>query len=136
MKKMILCVFLFLFICSLGYSVSVDIKTKMLEKADFTAIKVGATYFLYKKGITVTEVGEDYTVWLKNLEREPFGPNWYSYDMVVKVSFPSAIVEKRALKQDRLHFELKVSEPLEYEDEGFLNHLAKHLKKTSERLRR
>ena len=136
MKKTAVFVLLLFVLISISSAVSIDLKTKLAEKLEFSAIKVGATYFLYKDGVTVSDVGEDYAVWLKNLKRTYNGGNWYYYEFIVKLSYPTAFLEKKAIMEEPVEFNFSVQEPLNYEDDGFLEHLSKHFSKVNQRIQK
>ena len=136
MKKKFTFVLLFILLFSFSFAVTVDLKTKLAEKLELSPIKVGAIYFLYKDGVTVSDFGEDYAVWLKDLKRTYNGGNWYYYELTVKISYPTAFLEKKTILEQRIEFNFSVSEPLDYEDDGFKEHLAKHFSKLNQRIQK
>ncbi len=137
MKRKILIILIILFFCvSFGFSITLDLKTKYFEKMKLSAIKIGATYFLMKDGVVISDIGEDYAVWLKNLKREYNGGNWYYYELTVKISYPTAFLEKKTILEQRVQFEFSVDEPLDYEDDGFMEYLAKHFSKINQRIQK
>lgn len=134
-KITILLVFLVI-ASSTGLSVSVDIKTKFVEKSEITAIKVGATYWLEKNGITVVNIGEDYAVWLKNLERKFVKENKYAYSLTITLSYPTSFVEKRTIKEEIVKFEIVVNEPVKEPEEKLDERLRRRFSKLKDRLKK
>ena len=134
MKKTIVFVLLVTFLSHLGFSLSIDLKTKFEEKSEITAIKIGATYFLEQKGIEVVNIGEDFAVWLKNLERSFISDNRYAYKITVKLSYPTSLVEKRTIMEETLKFEIILNSPIKNTAEILDNRLRRHFLKTTERL--
>ena len=134
MKKIIGFVLLLVFFSYYGFSLSIDLKTKFAEKSEITAIKVGATYFLEQKGIEVVNIGEDFAVWLKNLERSFISENRYVYKITVKLSYPTSLVEKRTIMEETLKFEIVLNTPLKDTSEILDNRLRRHFLKIKERL--
>jgi hypothetical protein len=119
-----------------GFSVSVDIKTKFVEKSEITALKVGATYWLEKNGIMVVNIGEDFAVWLKNLERKFVTENEYSYSLTVSLSYPTSFVEKQIIKEETVQFEIFVNEPIKEQEEGLDQRLRRQFSKIKDRLKK
>lgn len=116
------------------FSLSIDLKTKMAEKIEFNAIKVGAIYFIEKMGIQVVNFGEDFSVWLKNLERRYVNENCYAYTLTVKLSYPTSLIEKQAIKEVELNFQIVMDIPLKNQNTRLDNHL-RHLSKMGKRYR-
>ncbi len=136
MKKIIILLFVLIFLGSVGFSVSVDIKTKFVEKSEITAIKIGATYWLEKNGIMVVNIGEDFAVWLKNLERKFITENEYSYSLTISLSYPTSFVEKRTIKEETVQFEIFVDEPIKEQEEGLDKRLRRQFSKIKDRLKK
>jgi hypothetical protein len=54
--------------------VTVDVKTRIADKADLSAIKAGVLHQIAQAGwIALREAGEDYSLWLGGLERRRDG---------------------------------------------------------------
>jgi hypothetical protein len=121
---------------STGLTVSVDIKTKFAEKSEITAIKLGATYWLEKNGITVVNIGEDYAVWLKNLERKFVKENEYAYSLTITLSYPTSFVEKKIIKEEVVKFEIFVNTPVKEPEEGLDERLKRRFSKLKDRLKK
>ncbi len=134
MKKRIRFIILIVLLSRLGLTLSIDLKTKFVEKSEITAIKVGATYFLEKKGIEVVNIGEDFAVWLKNLERSFVSENRYSYKIAVKLSYPTSLVEKRTIMEEILQFDIVLNRPVKDTVELLDNRLKRHFLKVKQRL--
>jgi len=134
MKKFTIFLILIVFLSYSGFALSIDLKTKFVEKSEITAIKVGATYFLEQKGIEVVNIGEDFAVWLKNLERSFISENQYAYKITVKLSYPTSLVEKRTIMEETLKFEIVLSTPIKHTAEILDNRLRRHFLKIKERL--
>jgi hypothetical protein len=135
MKKNIIILILMVAYGHLGLALSIDLKTKFAEKPELMAIKLGATYFLEKKGFLVTDIGEDFAVWLKDLEQSYVAENQYAYKITVKLSFPTAFIEKATIMEENLHFEIRLNIPLKNVDNRLENQLEKHFSKVKERLK-
>lgn len=121
---------------SAGFAVTVDIKTKFVEKSEITAIKIGATYWLEKNGIMVVNIGEDFAVWLKNLERKFISENEYSYSLIISLSYPTSFVEKRTISEEKIQFKIFVDEPVKGEEETLNRRLKRQFLKLKDRLKK
>jgi hypothetical protein len=117
-RKLIITLFLVILPVSFCFPVKVDLKTKFAEKVELRAVKKGTEVFLEKKGIAVVEGDEDFAVWLKDFQRLYKGNNRYSYNLTVKLSYPTAFVEKKAIKEKVIHFEVLVDRPIADEIEA------------------
>ena len=115
---------------------TVDIKTKFVEKSEITAIKIGATYWLEKNGIMVVNIGEDFAVWLKNLERKFISENEYSYSLIISLSYPTSFVEKRTISEEKIQFKIFVDEPVKEEEETLNRRLKRQFLKLKDRLKK
>lgn len=136
MRKIVTFLLVLILFASLGFAVSVDLKTKFKEKSEITAIKVGATYWLEKGGVQVVNIGEDFSVWLKNLERKFVEEGHYAYSLTVTLSFPTSLVEKRAIKEELVRFEIFVDVPLQDDEEGLDERLKRRFFKLKDRLKK
>ena len=62
---------LFMFQVHQDKKIYFDVKTKLAEKSDLTAGKIGTIIFLVESDWAgVREIGEDYSLWLKNYRRK------------------------------------------------------------------
>lgn len=134
MRKSISFILLVLLAYSPALPLSIDIKTKFLEKSEITSIKVGAIYFLEQKGIQVLNIGEDFAVWLKDIERSYICENQYAHRITVKLSYPTSLIEKRTIKEEILNFRFTLTTPIKEMDERLNSRLKKHFLKVSQRL--
>jgi hypothetical protein len=112
MRKLIITLIPVILLVNFCFPVSVDLKTKFAEKVELLAVKKGTEVYLEKKGISVVEGDEDFAVWLKNFERLYKGNNRYSYNLTVKLSYPTTFVEKKAVKEKVIHFEISLGQPI------------------------
>lgn len=134
MKKIITFVCLLVFAGSMCFPISIDLKTKLFEKSEITAIKIGATFFLEQKGILVVNIGEDFAVWLKNIERTFVEDNVYAYRITVALSYPTSLIEKRTIRAETLTFKIQLNAPVRDRYTRLDNQLEKHFSKVKERL--
>ena len=114
MRKFIIILIIVILPVNFCFSVTVDLKTKFVEKAKLSAVKKGTEVFLERKGISVVETGENFSVWLKNFLRVDKGNGKYNYILTVKLSYPTAFEEKEAIKDKErvIHFEVLVDQPI------------------------
>jgi hypothetical protein len=136
MRKLIVTLFLVILLVNICFPVSVDIKTKFAEKVELRAVKKGTTVFLEKKGISVVEMDEDFSVWLKDFERLYKGNNRYSYNLTVKLSYPTTFVEKKAIKEKVIHFEILLDQPITDEIETLEDYFGNDSDKAEKRRKR
>ena len=120
------------------FSVTVDLKTKFVEKAKLSAVKKGTEVFLERKGISVVETGEHFSVWLKNFLRVDKGNGKYNYILTVKLSYPTAFGEREAIKDKEkvIHFEVFVDRPITDEIEALEDYFGNVTDKDEKRRKR
>jgi hypothetical protein len=135
-RKLIITLFLVILPVSFCFPVKVDLKTKFAEKVELRAVKKGTEVFLEKKGIAVVEGDEDFAVWLKDFQRLYKGNNRYSYNLTVKLSYPTAFVEKKAIKEKVIHFEVLVDRPIADEIEALEDYYGNVTDKDDKRRKR
>ena len=87
-------------------ALTLDIKTKLLEKSELTACKTGMVVFLERAGISVKETGEDFAVWLSNIQRVQKGDQ-ITVRVEVHLTKASFVTEGPSL--ERLVVEFKYS---------------------------
>ena len=112
MRKFIIILIILILPVSFCFPVKVDLKTRFAEKVQLRAVKKGTTVFLERRGISVVEIDEDFSVWLKNFHRVDRGNGRYYYLLTVILSYPTAFVEKKAVKEKVIHFEVLVDQPI------------------------
>ena len=136
MRKLIITLIFVILLVNLCFSASVDLKTKFAEKVELRAVKKGTGVFLEKKGISVVEADEDFAVWLKDFERLYKGNNRYSYNLTVKLSYPTTFVEKKAIKEKVIHFEISLDQPIPGEIEDLEPYFGNDSDKAEKRCKR
>ena len=114
MRKFIIILIILILPVSFCFPVKVDLKTRFAEKVQLRAVKKGTTVFLERRGISVVEWGEDFSVWLKNFHRVNKGIGRYYYLLTVKLSYPTLVGEKETIieKERMIHFEVLVDQPI------------------------
>ena len=112
MRKFIIILIIVILPVNFCFPVKVDLKTRFAEKVQLRAVKKGTTVFLERRGISVVEIDEDFSVWLKNFHRVDRGNGRYYYLLTVILSYPTAFVEKKAVKEKVIHFEVLVDQPI------------------------
>lgn len=118
MKKLIITLVIVISLVNFCFPVTVDLKTKVTEKVQLRAVKKGTAVFLERKGISVVETGENFSVWLKNFLRVDKGNGKYNYILTVKLSYPTLVDEKEAIKEKMIHFEVLVDQPITHKIEA------------------
>lgn len=136
MKKLIITLVIVISLVNFCFSVKVDLKTKFAEKVELRAVKKGTTVFLERRGISVVEGDEDFAVWLKDFQRLYKGNNRYSYNLTVKLSYPTTFVEKKAIKEKVIHFEVLVDRPIADEIEALEDYYGNVTDKDDKRRKR
>ena len=112
MRKFIIILIILILPVSFCFPVKVDLKTRFAEKVQLRAVKKGTTVFLERRGISVVEIDEDFSVWLKNFHRVDRGNGRYYYLLTVILSYPTAFVGKEVIKERMIHFEVLVDQPI------------------------
>lgn len=118
MRKIIIILIILILPVSFCYPVTVDLKTRLAEKVELRAVKKGTEVFLERRGISVVETGENFSVWLKNFLRVDKSKGRYYYILTVKLSYPTLFAEKEAIKEKKIHFEVLVDRPITDEIEA------------------
>lgn len=97
---------LFLLVCSFQAAqaqVRIDVKTKWLEKKELTAAKHGVIAAIEADpAIAVTEFGEDYALWIKNLHRTKEGKERVVVTLDLELRKPSLMGEGELMEKKRL----------------------------------
>jgi hypothetical protein len=100
--------------------VKLDIKTKYKDKFELKGIKWGVKYFLEQDGYNVVELGEDYAVWLKDIEEERVEPGQYTLKLIVSISPPSLFREKKPAASDTMEVKYTFNpKEVNVDDTGF-----------------
>lgn len=119
---------LFLLSTPFIFSLTLDVRTHLLEQHKFLAIRSGASYYLLSNDYTLLEVSEDYAVWLKDYNRYKKG-NRYYVEFSINITEPTMLEEKEALAEERLEFSY---DPGHIEsiaiDQSFLEYLKEKLR--------
>jgi hypothetical protein len=136
MRKIIITLILVILPVNFCFPVSVDLKTKFAEKVELRAVKKGTEVFLEKKRISVVEMDEDFAVWLVDFERLYKGNNTYSYNLTVKLSYPTTFVEKKAIKEKVIHFKVSLDRLIENEIEAIEDSFGNDTDKAEKRRKR
>ena len=85
-----------------GDIVYLDIKTKHEEKFDLLPAKIAVSYFITQsKWAKLREVGEDYSVWLTNYQREKIDDTIY-ISLEIEIRTPAMIRSGSLLKKKRI----------------------------------
>jgi hypothetical protein len=102
--------------------VKLDVKTKFKEKFELKGVKFGVIYFLKQDGYKIVEVGEDYAVWVVDIEEEREEPDSYTIRLTVKITPPSLFRQKEAIASGKVEMEYTFDpKELNVDDTGFLN---------------
>jgi hypothetical protein len=102
--------------------VKLDVKTKFKEKFELKGVKYGVIYFLKQDGYKIVEVGEDYAVWLVDIEEEREEPDSYTIRLTVKITPPSLFRQKEAAASGKVEMEYTFNpKELNVDDTGFLD---------------
>jgi hypothetical protein len=102
--------------------VKLDVKTKFKEKFELKGVKYGVIYFLKQDGYKIVEVGEDYAVWLVDIEEEREEPDSYTIRLTVKIAPPSLFRQKDAVDSGKVEMEYSFNpKELNVDDIGFLD---------------
>jgi len=102
--------------------IKLDVKTKFKEKFELKGVKYGVIYFLKQDGYKIVEVGEDYAVWLVDIEEEREEPDAYIIRLTVNITPPSLFRQKQAAASGKVEIEYTF-DPMELnvDDTGFLD---------------
>ena len=137
MSKRLFIFTLFFVFASLAFSQSkifLDVKTPFAEKNKLVAAKGGAVYFLKQsRDLGVREIGENYSLWLKNYKSEQRGQQVY-IEFDVELRSPAMIRKGRLLASDRVHVQYKLDDKLDGKAFESFEHFKKHIKKLSHEL--
>lgn len=91
---------------------TLDIKTKLSEKADLAPAKSGLILYLKQlPKIKITETGEDYSVWLRNYNSEKKDDD-ITVSLDLEVRTPAAIRTGRLLEKKSMKVRFKDGEKL------------------------
>jgi hypothetical protein len=112
MRKFIIILIIVILPVNFCFPVKVDLKTKIAETFELRAVKKGTEVFLERRGISVVETGENFSVWLKNFQRVDRGNGRYYYLLTVKLSYPTLVDEREAINERMIHFEVLVDQPI------------------------
>lgn len=110
--------FSFFSFSSLTAQVRIDVKTKWLEKKELTAAKHGVIAAIEADpAIAVTEFGEDYALWIKNLHRTKEGKERVVVTLDLELRKPSLMGEGELIekKEVRLRYDSRVLDSLRSE---------------------
>lgn len=95
--------FSFFSFSSLAAQVRIDVKTKWLEKKELTAAKHGVIAAIEADPATaVTEFGEDYALWIKNLHRTTDGKNRVAVTLHLELRKPSLMGEGELIEKKEI----------------------------------
>jgi hypothetical protein len=101
--------------------ITLDVKTKFKEKYQLKGVKYGVIYFLKQKGYKVVEVGEDYALWLTDIQEKRIEPDRYSIRLYIKISRPSLFRQKKAIASELIEMDYSyMPKMLNIDDTGFL----------------
>jgi hypothetical protein len=103
----------------------IDLKTKISEKFDLKGIKYGTMHQLEEDGYDILEFGEDYSVWLKDYSEEKAGKGDFAYKLLISISSPTAVREKRPLVERDLTGDFKTDIVTYQRDDDFLDFIGK-----------
>lgn len=102
--------------------VKLDVKTKFMEKFELKGIKFGVIYFLKQEGYKIVEVGEDYAIWIVDIEEEREESDSYTIRLTVNISPPSFFKQKKSITTGDVEIECKFDpKELNVDDTGFLD---------------
>lgn len=87
-------------------ALTLDVKNKVREKFELAACKAGLVVYLERAGVTVKETGEDFSVWLSDLQRTQKGEE-ITVRVEVHLALPSLATEGPSL--ERLVVEFRYS---------------------------
>jgi len=127
MKKYLMVMVILIIILAVGplfsdSEVKLDVKTKFKEKFELKGIKYGVIYFLKQGGYKIVEVGEDYAVWLVDIEEEREEPDSYTIRLTVRITPPSLFKQKEAVSSGKVEMEYTFDpKKLNVDDTGFLD---------------
>ena len=133
-----LTVFILVFgFAALAYSqnkVFLDVKTPFAEKNNLIPAKAGTVYFLHQsKDLGVREVGETYSLWLKNFKSEQKGRRVFiGYD--IELRSPAMIRKGRLLASDKVRVSYSLDEKPDGKAFDSFEHFKKQIKKLSNQL--
>lgn len=123
MKKCLLGILIIIVGFALLFPVSpvkLDVKTKYKDKFELKGVKWGVKYFLEQDGYNVVEVGEDYAVWLKDIEEKRIEPDIYILKLTVSISPPSLFREKMPIASDTMEVKYSFNpKEVNVDDTGF-----------------
>ena len=84
-----------------------DVKTKRAEKMDLLPIKTATVILLLKSDwASVVEIGEDYSLWLKEYERKKVG-DIISVKFCVELRTPAMLRSGSLLQSEKIEFSFK-----------------------------
>ena len=132
MKRIILFSILIIITASFATSqnkIYIDIKTYIHEKTNFIPAKAGTTYFISQDAkLGIREIGENYSLWLKDYSSEQKGKN-ITINYIVELHSPAMIRQGRLIASERLSVHFSLDDSLDLEDvkifEKFKNNMDK-----------
>ena len=100
--------------------IKLDIKTRYKDKFELKGVKWGVKYFLEQDGYNVVELGEDYAVWLKDIEEQRVESDQYTIKLIVSITPPSLFREKKPEASDTMEVKYKFNpKEVNVDDTGF-----------------
>ena len=97
--------------------IKLDIKTRYKDKFELKGVKWGVKYFLEQDGYNVVELGEDYAVWLKDIEEQRVESDQYTIKLIISITPPSLFREKKPEASDTMEVKYKFNSKVD--DTGF-----------------
>lgn len=109
----------------------VDLKTHLDEAVAAAPLKYGAMWYLKDDGISVMEIGEDWAVWIEDVQKTVNGDS-VSVTCVLKLTAPTAFQEKTALRTWNVSFSYRPGEAEQYSvDDSATRFLRKKIERWS-----
>jgi hypothetical protein len=97
-------------LCVAQKVVTVDVKTRMADKADLSALKAGVLHLIRASDwIANRESGEDYSLWLGGLSRRRVGDT-VAVTLTVELRTPAAFRSGETLDSRTIHVTYSVSD--------------------------
>lgn len=110
-----------------------DVKTKLMEKAELKGVKHGVVFFLEKAGYKIVEIKPEYAVWLTDFVEKRLEGNKYSIAFTVKIAKPKVLGEGEVLARQDLASEFSFDPKILDTDTGFVKFIKAKVKDAKEK---